>query len=168
MAPQQSWTIAHLHSEEPDAAPYLHDDFDDATLASTPSMRFDMRTTILRHSGEPCGIIIAVDSAESKSKRALKKLWKLIRLIFLSWRHEKENRSGASQTSTLQPSLGVNGVMVWRVPLARGSLPYLFQWCIQHVIHVLVLWWLASADFCSGCFCKSFIAAGFPSGVFVW
>ena len=119
MAPQQQpWTIAHLHSQEPDAAPYLNDDnWDHETLASTPSIRREMspKTTILRDSGEPCGIIIAVDvdAVESRSKRALKKLWKIIRLILLSWRQEKEYRSGgASQASTLQPSLGVNGVMV--------------------------------------------------------
>lgn len=115
MAPQQQpWTVAHLHSAEPEAAPYLNDDWDHETLASTPSIRREMSptTTILRDAGEPCGIIIAVDTVENRSKRALKKLWKMIRLILFSCRQEKENRSGASQASTLQPSLGVNGVMV--------------------------------------------------------
>jgi hypothetical protein len=111
---QQSWTIAHLEAQEPDAAPYLADEWDDSTLASTPSMKRGF-ATILRHGEEPSHIIISVERKLSKSKCALQKLWRALQKLFESRKRLScgSGGSGISQVSaTEQPSLGVNGVLV--------------------------------------------------------
>jgi hypothetical protein len=113
------WMVARLITTEPAALPYLQtlDDgeWDDSTLASTPSMKRGRATTILRNCGEPSDIIISVDHRISVSKRALRKFWKVLRTIILRislriWSFH--GSSGISCTSTQQPSLGVMGVIV--------------------------------------------------------
>ncbi|CAB9520070.1 expressed unknown protein [Seminavis robusta] len=115
---QQSWTIAHLATEEPEAAAYL-DDWDDSTLASTLSLQRDSccGTTILRNAGEPSTIIISREKEQKQLRflagpgKAMEKLLRLIRLIFKRLALERKS-SAMSMASSYQPSLGVNGVMV--------------------------------------------------------
>jgi hypothetical protein len=108
------WTVAHLITTEPAAIPYLQtvddDEWDDTTLASTPSMKRGRATTIVRNCGEPSDIIISVENRISISKRALRKFWRLLQTIFL--RITRQYHSGISNSSTEQPSLGVMGVIV--------------------------------------------------------
>lgn len=118
----QSWTIAHLQASEPDAAPFLEEEWDNSTLASTPSLACcDGRrlTTILRDAGEPSGIIISVDNNKdqqqqqvSLSRRALKRLWKLLQLIVRNFYRKQKEELMSITASSAAPSLGVNGVMV--------------------------------------------------------
>ena len=113
MAPKQAqWTIEHLTMEEPDAAQYI-DDWDHSTIASTPSMKerhHGNTTTILRHSGEPAHIIISVGQKRVPlTRRVAKRLWKVLREFLLSVIAKKRIEADAS---TVQPSLGKNGVMV--------------------------------------------------------
>lgn len=109
------WTVAHLVTTEPAAIPYLQtvddDEWDDTTLASTPSMRQGGATTIVRNCGEPSDIIISVEHHISVSKRALRKFWRLLRTIYLRLTRQIHH-SGISNSSTNQPSLGVMGVIV--------------------------------------------------------
>mmetsp|Transcript_88031 Transcript_88031/g.122111 ORF Transcript_88031/g.122111 Transcript_88031/m.122111 type:complete len:127 (+) Transcript_88031:75-455(+) len=117
--PSKLWTVAHLASEEPDAVQYLHDDdWDDSTLASTPSVRRlnhlpKNTTTILRHDGEPSEIIIAVDRKLSMPRRLMEKLWRAMRLIiFYFWRKSRSATDGSMASTTQQVDLGENGVLV--------------------------------------------------------
>mmetsp|Transcript_18292 Transcript_18292/g.33994 ORF Transcript_18292/g.33994 Transcript_18292/m.33994 type:complete len:113 (-) Transcript_18292:345-683(-) len=107
---KDTWAVAHLATQEPEAEPYLHDDWDGSTLASTPSMTRGC-ATILRNRGEPSDIIISVERRISMSERVLKKFWKLLRTLFERVM-SKSFSSGISNTSTEQPSLGVMGVIV--------------------------------------------------------
>lgn len=118
-ATKDPWTVAHLITTEPAAFPYLQtvddDEWDDSTLASTPSMKTGRATTIVRNCGEPSDIIISVEHRISTSKRALRKFWKVLRTVILRFaRHFSyfQGSSGISNTSTEQPSLGVMGVIV--------------------------------------------------------
>jgi hypothetical protein len=111
--------VTHLITTEPAALPYLQtlddDEWDDSTLVSTPSMKRGQTTTILRNGGEPSDIIISVEHRISVTKRAVRKFWKVLRIIILrltvriSYFH---GSTGTSSTSTEQPSLGVMGVIV--------------------------------------------------------
>jgi hypothetical protein len=113
------WMVAHLITTEPAALPYLQtvdlDEWDDSTLASTPSMKRGRATTILRNCGEPSDIIISVEHRISVSKRAIRKFWKVLRSIFFRFTVRIwyfHGSSGVSNTSTEQPSLGVMGAIV--------------------------------------------------------
>jgi hypothetical protein len=123
--PKQSWTVAHLESQEPDAFPYLHDDWDDSTLASTPSVKFNLSstknsTTILRRDGEPSEIIISVDRrlSESRARKLVERLWRAIRLLlFYFWRKHKHSSTKTSPDEPIiieqqELDLGQNGVLV--------------------------------------------------------
>ena len=113
MAPKQTeWTIEHLVLEEPEAAQYI-DDWDHSTIASTPSMKerhSSNTTTILRDAGEPAHIIISTGQKRvSLTRRAAKRILKVLKefLIGIIVRRRIE-----ADASTVQPSLGVNGVIV--------------------------------------------------------
>jgi hypothetical protein len=116
---QKQWTIEHLSKEEPEAAAYIHHDWDDSTLASTPSIDGKCpHTTILRNAGEPSTIIFShqVDPQPqgvlAVPSKAMKLLWKLLKLLLRKLTGDDRDSSANSMASTLQPSLGVNGVMV--------------------------------------------------------
>lgn len=108
----QQWEVAHLATEEPEAAHYLHAEWDDSTLVSTPSIKqgCSPRTTILRDCGEPSEIIISIERRLSISKRLLKKILRALRLLMVHFFANKNSSSSAA--STTDPSLGVNGVLV--------------------------------------------------------
>ena len=109
------WAVAHLITTEPAALPYIEtddDQWDDSTLASTPSLKRGRATTILRTGGEPSDIIISVERQISVSKRAFRKFLKLLRTLILRITKGAFSSSGISRTSTEQPSLGVMGVIV--------------------------------------------------------
>mmetsp|Transcript_62068 Transcript_62068/g.93702 ORF Transcript_62068/g.93702 Transcript_62068/m.93702 type:complete len:136 (-) Transcript_62068:434-841(-) len=124
---QHTWTVAHLASQEPEAFQYIHDDWDDSTLASTPSIKLNLSstrnsTTILRRDGEPSEIIISVDRrlSDSRTRKRARRLWRALRLIifFLFRKRSKETtkESPSDDESVAQPELeldlGQNGVMV--------------------------------------------------------
>ena len=115
MAPKQTeWTIEHLATEEPEAAQYI-DDWDHSTIASTPSMKerhSSNTTTILRDAGEPAHIIISVGQKRvSLTRQAAKRIFKVLKKFFLGI-ITKRRMSVEADASTVQPSLGVNGVIV--------------------------------------------------------
>jgi len=114
---QQQWQIAHLASHEPEAAQYLedHDDWDASTVASTPSIQRGYSfATILRDGGEPSHIILSVEHKLSMSKRALKKLVNAIKALLdrLGAKRRFMSSGISNANSTVQPSLGVMGVLV--------------------------------------------------------
>jgi len=145
MAPhQQEWTIAHLDSNVPEAAQYVHDEWDASTFASTPSVKNALSsptttTTILRDSGTPCTIIISTGRKIGMSKRVIQKLWHLIKR-FLE-KYSRDQRQTASEASTVQPSLGVNGVIVWWVFFFCISCPVQKKeaWLMLYVMNGFVM-----------------------------
>ncbi|KAG7352557.1 hypothetical protein IV203_008605 [Nitzschia inconspicua] len=113
---KDSWKVDYLVTSEPAAIPYLQtvndDEWDDTTLASTPSMKRGRATTIVRNCGEPSDIIISVEHRISMSKRAFRKFWRILRSVFFRLTRQYDGSSGISNSSTEQPSLGVMGVIV--------------------------------------------------------
>ena len=121
---QKTWKVDHLEIEEPDALQYLHEDeWDNSTLASTPSMQFKLdsgknSTSILRHGGEPSAIIISVTNGDNdvdgprKRKKLLEKLKRAIAMLVYFWRKKKSSRQKARTDSEMDLEFGPTAVIV--------------------------------------------------------
>jgi hypothetical protein len=102
------WSVEHLASAEPEAAPYLA--WDDSTMTSRGESILELPPILLQNCGIPSELIISVERRLSFPARYVRKFWKFVRL-FLRYAKRKM-ASSHSLASTTDQSLGEMGVLV--------------------------------------------------------